>query len=80
VQEPLLLKLPLPLLPNATVPAGVVAVPPDCESVTVAVQVVPLPYVTGFGVHETLVDVEREVMLKGLLVAEVSPELVAVTV
>ena len=54
------LKVPVPLLVNATVPVGVTAVPPDV-SVTVAEQVAAVLTATDEGVHETVVLVERRV-------------------
>lgn len=54
------LKVPVPLLVNATVPVGVIAVPPDA-SVTVTEQVVAVLIATEEGVHETVVLVDRGV-------------------
>lgn len=48
--------VPAPLLPNVTVPVGVVAPVVDV-SVTVAVQVIGTLTATLAGVHETLVEV-----------------------
>jgi hypothetical protein len=52
-----LLKVPVELLVNVTVPVGVTAPVPE-ESVTVAVQVVATPVFTLAGVHETLVALD----------------------
>ena len=49
--------VPVPLLPNVTVPVGVRAVPTSL-SVTVAVQVVDWPMVIVDGRHTTDVDVD----------------------
>ena len=49
--------VPVPLLPNETVPVGVMAVPTSL-SVTVAVQVVDWPMVIVDGRHTTDVDVD----------------------
>ena len=64
VQDPLLLKLPLPLLLKETVPVGAVGVPK--VSVTCAVHVLALPYVTGFGEHVTAVVVPWFTVTVGL--------------
>ena len=53
-----LLKVPVALLVKVTVPVGVIAPAPE-ESATVAVHVVETPEFTEFGLHETVVVVER---------------------
>jgi hypothetical protein len=50
-------KVPVPLLPNETVPVGVIAAPTSL-SVTVAVQVVDWPMRIVDGRHTTDVDVD----------------------
>ena len=56
VQEELL-NVPVPLVANATVPVGGLAVLTPLESVTVAVQAVADPIVTDAGKHSTAVVV-----------------------
>ena len=52
-----LLNVPVPLVVNATVPVGGLAVPTPLESVTVAVQAVADPILTDAGKHATAVVV-----------------------
>jgi hypothetical protein len=61
---------PLEPEPKLTVPVGVAAVP-ESVSVTVAVHVDGEPTTTGFGAHDTPVEVERV-----LTVSRVVPELI----
>lgn len=84
---PGLLKLPAALLPNDTVPVGVIAVPADVLSLTVAVQVVVLPVFRVLSEHVTLVALARlftvtfpEPLLLANWIGKVSPAYVALTV
>ena len=52
-------KVPVEFVVKLTVPVGVTGVPAAVESVTVAVQLVADPPVTGEGVHATVVVVVR---------------------
>ena len=60
----------VPVLVNATVPAGELAVPEADVSFTKAVQVTSWPTFTLVGVHDTVVAVVRRVMVTVLLVPE----------
>jgi len=67
---PLNVPVAVPVFVNATVPAGVLAVPAAAASLTNAVQVTVCPVDTDVGVHETTVVVGRKVTLTVLLVPE----------
>src|SRR2546428_12494751 len=60
----------VPVLVNATVPAGELAVPRTDVSLTKAVHVTSWPTFTLVGVHDTVVVVVRRVTVTVLLVPE----------